>query len=275
MTDVLTRPAGLPDAVVRYAEHDDGLLDVHVPHGPARGLLHLVHGGYWRAEWDRRHTRPLAEALRDEGWLVVTPEYRRTGAVGALAGGWPTTYGDVRAAVTSAPDLLRGLGLEVPDGPRVALGHSAGGHLALLLACDDVGLDRVVALAPVGDLHDAYARGLDDGAAEALMGGAPAELPDAYAAADPALRLAGGARTPVVVVHGTADPLVPVANSDWARDLAGVELRLLPGVDHFEVIDPTSSTWPVLLQALDPSGAPPLSRPPAGRPQPRRRPAEG
>ena len=250
MTDVLTRPTALPDAVVRYAAHGDGLLDVHVPSGAARGLLFLVHGGYWRAEWDRRHTRPLAEALRAEGWLVVTPEYRRTGATGDLAGGWPATYADVRAAVTAAPGLVAGLGLDVPQGPRVALGHSAGGHLALLLAADDVGLDRVVALAPVGDLHDAYRRDLDDGAAAALMGGSPATHPREYAEADPAVRLSQRPAAEVVVLHGTADPLVPVTNSDWARHNPHVELRLLDGVDHFGVIDPLSGAWPAVLAAL-------------------------
>lgn len=250
MTDVLSRAAGLPDAVVRYAAHADGLLDVHIPAGRARGLLFLVHGGYWRAEWDRRHTRPLAEALREEGWLVVTPEYRRTGATGELAGGWPTTYADVRAAVDAAPALLAGLGLEVPEGPRVALGHSAGGHLALLLAADDAALDRVVALAPVGDLHDAQARDLDDGAAGALMGGSPVNLPEAYAEADPAVRLATAPAARVIVLHGTADPLVPVENSAWARHNPDVELRLLEGVDHFEVIDPRSAVWPAVLAAL-------------------------
>lgn len=250
MTDVLTRPTGLPDAVLRYAAHGDGLLDVHVPSGAARGLLFLVHGGYWRARWDRRHTRPLAEALREDGWLVVTPEYRRTGADGDLAGGWPTTYDDVRTALAAVPALLSGAGLEVPAGPRVALGHSAGGHLALLLAAEVTGLERVVALAPVGDLHDAFERDLDDGAAAALMGGTPADLAAAYADADPALRLASGTPADVVVLHGTADPLVPVGNSDWARENPHVELRLLDGVDHFEVIDPRAPIWPHVLAAV-------------------------
>lgn len=244
----------LPDAVVRYADHPDGLVDLHLPDGPPRGTLVLVHGGFWREEYDRRHTRPVADALRALGWLVATPEYRRTGG-GAGGGGWPHTRTDVRGAVTALPTLLAGLGLP-HAAPLVLLGHSAGGHLALWLAVDGADVDHVVALAPVGDLADAFARDLDGGAVRALLGGSPDEVPDRYAEADPAARLRSPSATPlrgrVVVVHGTADEHVPCANSYWARAVEQVELRLLDGVDHFAVMDPTSAAWPAVLDCLPP-----------------------
>jgi acetyl esterase/lipase len=251
MADVLRRAAALPDAVVRYADHPDGVVDLHLPEVRARGLVVLVHGGFWRAEWDRRHTRPMAEALRAEGYVVATPEYRRTGAVGEAAGGWPRTFEDLRSAVDGLAGLVARVG--VPDlGPPRVIGHSAGGHLALWLASEGLRLDRVVALAPVGDLVDADARGLDDGAVRALLGGSAAEVPDRYSAADPATRLAtaGPAHPPLVVLHGTADLVVPVTNSHWARRVPGVELRRLEGVGHFELIDPLDPIWPEVLAAL-------------------------
>ena len=252
MTDVLTRASGLPDAVVRYADHPDGFVDLHLPAFPPRGLVVLVHGGFWRAEWDRRHTRPMAEALRAQGYVVATPEYRRTGAVGDAAGGWPQTPYDVRDAVAALPALLDGVGDGVP-GPVALLGHSAGGHLVLWLASEGLDVDRVVALAPVGDLLDAEAQDLDEGAVRALLGGPSAEHPERYAAADPAHRLA--ARSPdrpeVVVLHGTADQHVPVANSDWADENDHVTLRRLEGVAHFELIDPEEPVWREVLEALD------------------------
>jgi pimeloyl-ACP methyl ester carboxylesterase len=248
--DVLPRPARLPDLVLRYADHDDGVVDVHLPEGRRAGpLLVLLHGGFWRAAWDRRHTRPMADALAGRGFVVATPEYRRTGA----GGGYPATTEDVLAATRRLPGLLRALGLEDPAGTGATLvGHSAGGHLALWLAAhDDLRLRRVVALAPVGDLVDAFRRDLDDGAVRALMGGAPDRAD--YGPADPATLLAarrpGG--VPVVVLHGTRDDRVPLANSDWARDRPGVTLRVLPGADHFGLVDPASDAWPEVLRAVE------------------------
>jgi acetyl esterase/lipase len=252
VTDVLTRASGLPDAVVRYADHPDGIVDLHLPGPASRGLVVLVHGGFWRAEWDRTHTRPMAEALRAEGYVVATPEYRRTGATGEAAGGWPQTLHDVRDAVAQLPGILDGLGIAAP-GPLTLLGHSAGGHLALWLGCEEgLRVDRVVALAPVGDLLDAEARDLDEGAVRALLGGSSTEHPERYAAADPARRLAVPAptRPEAVVLHGTADRHVPVANSDWAETADRVTLRRLEGVGHFEVIDPEGPVWGEVLGAL-------------------------
>lgn len=250
MTDVLQRPAARPDAVLRYADHPDGLVDLHLPEGEPRGLLVLVHGGFWRAEHDRTHTRPMADDLRRKGFAVATPEYRRTGAVGSRLGGWPRTFEDVRAAVARLPDLLAGLGV-APGGATSVLGHSAGGHLALCLAAAELPLSRVVALAPVGDLRDAWARDLDAGAVRDLMGGGPEELPEEYDAADPAVRLAAPPACEVVVLHGTADDKVPLANSDWATHLDHVDLRVLDGADHFDLIDPESAAWAAVLEALE------------------------
>ena len=62
-------------------------------------------------------------------------------------------------------------------------GHSAGGHLAMwsgLRAGPDV-VRRIVALAPVTDVWYAARAGLDDNAAQELLGGEPSQVPDAYA----------------------------------------------------------------------------------------------
>src|SRR3954447_22426623 len=189
----MTRPSEPPDAVVRYAEHDDGLIDVHLPpagQGSSRPLVFYVHGGFWRQGWDRTHARPLANALAALGYVVALPEYRRVGG----AGGWPATAEDVEAALRAAPALLAGLGLST--GTTTVVGHSAGGHLALWLAnqADLVTAGRVVALAPVGDLRAAAEQGLGDGATLELLGGTPREFPERYDAADPGTRM--GTRPP-------------------------------------------------------------------------------
>jgi acetyl esterase/lipase len=239
-------PADPPDAVLRYAAHSDGLVDLHLPDGDGpHPLVVLLHGGFWRQAFDRRHTRPLATALAADGFLVATPEYRRVGG----GGGWPATLDDVDAAMAALPDLLSGLGLATTT--TTVAGHSAGGHLALWLANQGHRIDRVVGLAPVGDLHAAARDGLGAGATQALLGGEPEEVPDRYDAADPAVRLARRPSCKLVLVHGTEDTNVPIGNS---RGLVArhpfVELRALEGVEHFAVIDPASQAWTAVLTAV-------------------------
>jgi len=245
---VLTRKAARPDAVLRYAEHADGILDVHLPPGPGPyPLVLLVHGGFWKQEYDRRHNRPLARALVAEGYVVAAPEYRRVGPGGT--GGWPATVEDVDTVAAQVHDLLAGLGVAVTTTSYV--GHSAGGHLALWLADQGHRVDRVVALAPVGDLRAGAAAGLGEGAVRAFLGGEPGDVPERYDAADPMTRLAPGTPPEVVVLHGVDDDIVPIANS---RGLASahpeVALRELAGVEHFGVIDPASPAWSALLESL-------------------------
>jgi acetyl esterase/lipase len=239
---------GLPDAVLRYADHDDGLVDVHLPAGATRPrpLVFYVHGGFWRQRWDRTHARPLAEALAARGYVVALPEYRRVGG----EGGWPTTALDVEAALEATPRLLAGAGVTTTS--TILVGHSAGGHLVLWLANQPHAIDRVVALAPVGDLRSAADRGLGAGATQELLGGSPQEVPDAYDAADPASRLDTRPTADLVVVHGDRDEDVPV---DLSRGLVArhpwIGYRELAGVTHSDVIDPLSAAWPAVLAAIE------------------------
>lgn len=241
--DVLARPAPSPDVVLRRGSAPDDLVDVHLP--PSRDpapLLVLLHGGFWRQEYDRRHTRALAAALRDEGYVVATPEYARTGG----AGGWPRTFDDVADVRERLAGLLADVVPgRVADGPPVVVGHSAGGQLALWWSLTG-SAEPVVALAPVGDLARAHAEELGGGAVAALLDGSPAEQPQRYAAVDPAVLLPSRA-IPATVLHGTDDRQVPVEHS---RGLAGVHLVELPGTDHFALIDPLSPAWPHVLAAV-------------------------
>lgn len=269
--EVLTRPARRPDLVLRYGEHADHVADVHLPPpGSAMQgssyerapLILFLHGGFWRAEYGRGHTGPLAEALARGGFAVCAPEYRRVGQAG---GGWPGTFDDVARAVDRLPELVReASGGLVDPGRTVLAGHSAGGHLALWAAGRwrlptespwHVGepapgraeaMAGVVALAAVSDLVWCHELGLGGQAAGALMGGGPSRLPDRYRQGDPARLVPVGRR--VRLVHGTADDRVPWEMSQrYARRAraAGDDAAclLLPGAGHFDVIDPLSPWW--------------------------------
>jgi acetyl esterase/lipase len=230
----------LPDLTLRYAGHADGVVDLHLPAASdSSRVVVLLHGGFWKTAYDRAHVRPLARALADDGFVVASPEYRRVGPGGA--GGWPTTGRDVVDAVEALPRLLGQLGVR-PTGIE-AVGHSAGGHLALWLATA-APLDRVVALAPVCDLHEATRRGLGSDAARAFLG----EIdPDE---ADPMLLLDDRPDTAITVLHGTRDDTVPI---DLSRGLVDrhpwIELVELDA-DHYEVIEPTGPPYDALRAAL-------------------------
>ena len=231
----------LPDATVRYADHDEAVIDLHLPDGPANRVVVLLHGGFWKAEWDRRHTRPMARALADRGCLVATPEYRRVRA----GGGWPTTGADVHAAISRLPRLLEGLGVpDLPSGPPTVTGHSAGGHLALWAATTGLALARVVALAPVCDLREAIRLGLGADATRAMLGEHdPAE-------ADPMTLFEQRPRAGVAIVHPVEDDDVPVTLSrGFVAAHPWVHLFEVPG-DHSGVIEPGSAVWPTVLEQL-------------------------
>jgi acetyl esterase/lipase len=231
----------LPDLTLRYAGHADGVVDLHLPRASATArVVVLLHGGFWRTAYDRRHIRPLARALADDGFVVASPEYRRVGPGGA--GGWPTTGHDVVDAVEALPRLLGGIGIS-PGGIE-AVGHSAGGHLALWLATA-APLDRVVALAPVCDLREAIRRGLGSDAARAFLG---AIDPDR---ADPMRLLDERPATAITVLHGTRDDVVPV---DLSRGLVArhpwIDLVELDA-GHYEVIEPHGPVHDALRAALE------------------------
>jgi acetyl esterase/lipase len=299
--EVLTRPAPPPDHLLRYGPGPDQVADLRLPPGlgmdaagRAPALILLLHGGFWRAAYDRTHLGPLASALAAESFAVCTPEFRRTGQPG---GGWPGTFDDVALAVDRLPGLVQAV---LPGGAAVGgvvlAGHSAGGHLALWSAgrhrlgrdspwhldpgasgtggasAADGGGDAlgasgafgagggfgawvagVVGLAPISDLAACYRAGLDHDAVGDLLGGGPAEQPARYAATDPAQLIPLG--VPVRIVHGTADDRVPftMSQSFAAQDRAAgdrVQLDVLTGGGHFEVIDPLSAAWPMVLAAF-------------------------
>lgn len=239
---MLTRPAPPPDHTLSYGPHPDNLVDIYGRSGP---LVLFIHGGFWRAEYDRAHIRPLCADLAAGGYRAAAIEFRRTGPTTT---GWPHTFADVALAVRTVPDLVAAAA-GGPSDPPVVAGHSAGGHLALWVAAEpDPAVRGVLALAPVTDLIAAYRQDLDGGAAAALLGGAPADQPERYAAADPMTRPAPTA--PTTLIHGDQDRQVPIDFSIRYAARTGAHLVALPGVEHFALIDPLSTAWPTVTHEL-------------------------
>jgi acetyl esterase/lipase len=246
--DVLTRRASAPDVVLRYGPGKDHIADLRLPARSAAPLVVLLHGGFWRQAWDRTHLRPMADGLVAAGIAVAMPEYARTGG----GGGWPTTFDGVASAVSALPTVIgSAVGDAVDTGGRITLaGHSAGGQLALWCASRALptAYAGVIALAPVADLAEAYRLDLDAGAVRDLLGAGPDEAPDLYDQTDPC-RLPPPT-APVVLLHGTDDASVPPELSRRYAAHSGASLRLIDGVGHFALIDPSSPAWPAVLDAI-------------------------
>jgi dipeptidyl aminopeptidase/acylaminoacyl peptidase len=237
-----------------YGSHPHRFGDLHLPAGAGpHPVVVLLHGGFWRDRHGLDLMDPLCADLVTRGWAVWNVEYRRLGESG---GGWPTTADDVAAAV----DALADLGAPLDLGRVVAIGHSAGGHLALWLAGRRdarVRLAGAVSQAGVADLVEGHRLGLSDGVVAQFLGGTPDEVPDRYAAASPLARVPTG--VPVLLVHGEADENVPVTLTQRYAEAARaagdrVEVVLRSRDGHFEHLDPGSAAWAAVLHWLEPLG---------------------
>jgi acetyl esterase/lipase len=234
----------LPPDVVAYGELPDQFVHIYRPDGESCGTIVSIHGGYWREKYALDLHIPLAEHLAKHGWTVINIEYRRIEPDGPAV--WPEMSSDVLDACALA---------DAEPGPTIAIGHSAGGQLALWAAAQpSVSIDAVVALAPVSDLFLADGLELSNHATKALLGDSAADRPDLYATASPLYLLPLG--VPQLVVHGHADTDVPYEMApDYveAANNAGDEVTLIDPktVDHFHIIDPTHAVWRDIDAVLD------------------------
>jgi acetyl esterase/lipase len=224
--------------------------------GGDRPVVVLIHGGFWRQIYTKRLMHRLAAAVVAHGWVAYNIEYRRVGYLGG--GGWPETFDDVAAAV----DALSGVD-DLDHRRIVTCGHSAGGQLALWAATarattgpvtSSVKVCAAISLAGVVDLVEAARLGLGGGAVDALMGGAPAEVPDRYTRGSPAAQLPLG--IPQFLLHGTADATVPASMSaDYVAQAQslGDDATFVPlaGAGHMDVINPTGAAFRQVTSVLN------------------------
>jgi acetyl esterase/lipase len=261
-SDLATLPQPPADRTVAYGTDSQQVAELRLPkgHGPHPVVI-VIHGGCWQTPWAMDHVRSLAAALTAEGFATWSLEYRRLGDPG---GGWPGTFEDVARGA----DHLDAIGSthRLDLGRVMALGHSAGGQLALWLAARQrlpegsplrgtrpLRVRGVIALAPIPDLRagadagvcgDAIPRllaGPSDGAEARLLTSSPIEL----------LPLG----VPQRLVCGTEDRLVPSELSRRYQEAAAragdpVSLEIVPGVGHFELVDPASRAWPAVRAAV-------------------------
>lgn len=233
---VLERLAPPPDQTIAFGDEPDQCADIWIgTSGAERPLLLLVHGGFWRPQYGRDQLAPMAAALAEAGWTVATIGYRRN------PGEPDVSIGDVCLAVQTL-----GQRTSTHNDKLVVVGHSAGGHLALLAGLSETcAISGVVALAPVADLRLAEQMDLGNGAVRDFLGGDASSRPDM----DPVRR--PQVTTPIHLLQGEADQFVPVEiAASFKNSHPETHLTLLPDVGHFALIDPLSKAWSDVKECL-------------------------
>ena len=196
----------------------------------------LIHGGFWKAQYGLDLEVALAQDLAGRGWAAWNIEYRRLGN----GGGVPETLDDVAAAIDALADI------DGVDLSRVvAIGHSAGGHLAAWSATREnprVPLTGVVSQAGVLDLQRARELRLSNGVVDRFLNGQPTSV------ASPIERLP--LRVPGLLVHGGRDDDVPLEISERFAAASGAQLEVFPEKGHYEHLDPTDPMWQAVIEWL-------------------------
>ncbi|MEP7337229.1 MAG: alpha/beta hydrolase [Acidobacteriota bacterium] len=260
---VLIRPAPAADQRIAYGKDEFQFGELRLPKtaGP-HPVAVVIHGGCWSSQYGLGYMGHVSAALAEAGIATWNIEYRRVGNAG---GGWPGTFKDA----AKAADYLR----EVADqnykslldlNRVVAIGHSAGGHLALLLGARQrlpkdhplysagaLPLVGVVSLAGITDLRKTGTA--CDKEVIQLMNGEAKEKAASYNLASPIQLLPLGVKQKII--QGGADNIIPMAMATEYVEAAkmkndDVELIALKEADHFQLVDPKSPAWLVVREAV-------------------------
>jgi len=240
--DVLRVPYRQPDTTISYGPDQFQFGQLWLPTtSPARANLVLIHGGCWLNQFDIGYSHALSSALADAGYAVWSLEYRRTGDEG---GAWPGTFEDIIAGINSLNDI------DAIESENLAiLGHSAGGHLALLAGARSELLtaepDLIVGLAAISDVVS-YAAGSNtcQTATPLFMGGDVSGRAQEYFDANPSNH---GLHENTVLLQGDIDEIVPLSQAT----LLGARTIISSGASHFDWTHPGTLAYRRLLELLD------------------------
>ncbi|MFC3580341.1 alpha/beta hydrolase family protein [Sphingomonas hylomeconis] len=261
--DLTSRAKPVPDATIAYGDDHLQKVDLWLPAGPRpRGKPYptvlVVHGGCWTTSIaDRSLMNWVADDLRKAGYAVWNIDYR---GVDRTGGGYPGTFQDAAKATDALRDAAAQYGLDAKH--VVAIGHSAGGHLALWLAArarlpkdsplhsaHPLKIAHVISLGGLPDL-EATAASPDNGCGTEVVGdllGKPTPArPDIYR--DTSVPRLLPLRVPQDLVNGREDRIIPMrlatgytAQARKAGDQA--VLHIVPDTGHVELVAPDTEAW--------------------------------
>jgi acetyl esterase/lipase len=221
-------------------------LDLHPASGAGpHPLIVWVHGGGWQSG-DKSQCLPTRLGFAARGYTVACVNYRLSGAAT-----FPAQIEDVRDAIA----FLRANAARYRLDPRrfVAWGSSAGGHLVALAGTtsgqsvftSDGAASAVQAVIDFYGPTDLFAmaktpgytsHAQPDSAESALLGGPVIDNPDKARLASPITYVSAG-DPPFLIVHGTADPVVPQQQSQLLYDAlraaaVPAQLNFIAGAKH-------------------------------------------
>lgn len=269
--DLLARPRPTADKSFSYGADPYQVVDLWVPRGPGpHPVVLMIHGGCWTTSIaDRTLMNYAAGDLRARGYAVWNIDYR---GVDRPEGGEAVT---IRDAVEAA-DLLRvhAAANKLDLSRVVAVGHSAGGHLALWLAARGsprsvvagryLPIAHVVSLGGLPDLEQAYTE--KQGCGREPIAALVKRTDDPRSLDDPSVRRAlfeddsippfAPLRTPQTLINGDADKIIPTHfAADYAAKMRAkgdkVTVRIVPGQGHVELIAPGTPAWSAATRAID------------------------
>ena len=234
-------------ADLAYGADDRQRLDVYTPKNAAdRPIIVFWYGGGWESGKKSQY-RFVGAALADAGYVTVLPDYRLYPQVR-----FPAFVQDGAAALSWVVSHAREIG---GDPKRIFVaGHSAGAHLAAMLAYDRAQLERV-ALPPgtvrgfIG-LSGPYALDPNTDTYRAIFG-APYGLADWQP-----VQLARTGAPAALLIHGEADAVVDIGHARrMAAALQGlgvpVTLRTYSGRGHRDTVVAFAAPAPHKLPVLE------------------------
>jgi acetyl esterase/lipase len=262
--DLLKRERPKPDATISYGPAAEQKVDVWLPpvaKGKLRKTVLMVHGGCWQTDIaDRSLMNWVAADLRAHGYAVWNIDYR---GVDRPGGGYPGTFQDAAAAADALATF--GPGYRLDSSRVVAVGHSAGGHLALWLAgrskvpadsplrsAKPLKIAHVISLGGLPDL-EATAASPDNGCGTEVIAKLVGTPPHYADTSVPRLLPLG---VPQDLVNGREDRIIPfrlamdyVAKAKAAGDR--VALHTVPNTGHVELVTPDTAAWNQTRRLID------------------------
>lgn len=262
VNDYNNLPIVAGDVRLAYGTDENQFIDLFLPKERKRKhpTVLLIHGGCWQAQFGLAQMGQFARAVANNGLAVANIEYRRIGN----GGGWPHTFIDVAKTADFLQTIANQYDLDLDN--VVAVGHSAGGHLALwaaareqiapdspLYMANPLPIKAVVSLAGIADLASGAEQQVCGNAIGQLMGGEETAVSSRYQAGSPSSYLPLG--KPHWHIVGEKDSIVPVGYVKPFVEGAiavGDEAKLIvePNAGHFELVSATAAAWRTVEAAV-------------------------